>query len=82
MTSDGATPFNVAEPLLLIGRSAKLADHLNVVFYGSDIIYIDRKNGHLCLRPPSGRVGVPFPLGLVGSQQVTGFSFVLLYCYD
>ena len=42
-------------------KVSKLADRRDVMFYGSDIIYIDRKNGPLCHRPHSGGLGIPFP---------------------
>ena len=47
--------------LLFNGWPAELADHRDVVFHGSDINYLDRKNGHLRPWPPSGGLGGPFP---------------------
>ena len=52
--------FNRSTAITVYWMASRLAGHLDVIFYDSDIIFIDRKNGHLCLRPPSGRLGVPF----------------------
>ena len=40
---------------------AELADHCDIIFHGSDIIYSDRKNGHPLSWPPSGGLGALFP---------------------
>ena len=47
--------------LLFTGWPAELAGHRDVVFHGSDINYLDRKNGHLRPWPPSGGLDGPFP---------------------
>ena len=38
--------------LLFIGTASGITDHFCVIFYSSNVIYTDRKNGHLCLCPP------------------------------
>ena len=53
--------FAIEYILTVFWMVSKLADHLNVIFYSSDIIYMYRKDGNLCRRPPSNRLGVPFP---------------------
>ena len=53
--------------ILFNGWPAELADHCDVIFHGSDIVYSDRKNGHLLPWPPSGGLGGPFPKAGVGN---------------